>query len=172
MYGGRAQSDLDSDPRFLSSSGVLQPWDLGEGGPTSLGFDFHPEQHCLSASVRGPHIFEGALWSPCRWLFSPAWLCWNPGLRGLCLPSPQNCMNLPPDKVQLLSQYDNEKKWELICDQVGAWKAQLPLLLLLGNPFLGMQERGLPAAQGLISTKVAGSPQRTLYSLERPDQKL
>uniref|UniRef100_A0A8C4LZ27 Formin like 1 n=1 Tax=Equus asinus asinus TaxID=83772 RepID=A0A8C4LZ27_EQUAS len=32
-------------------------------------------------------------------------------------PPPQNCMNLPPDKVQLLSQYDNEKKWELICDQ-------------------------------------------------------
>lgn len=31
---------------------------------------------------------------------------------------PQNCMNLPPDKVQLLSQYDDEKKWELICDQV------------------------------------------------------
>uniref|UniRef100_A0A286XYP0 Formin like 1 n=1 Tax=Cavia porcellus TaxID=10141 RepID=A0A286XYP0_CAVPO len=28
-----------------------------------------------------------------------------------------NCMNLPPDKVQLLSQYDDEKKWELICDQ-------------------------------------------------------
>ncbi|XP_054987626.1 formin-like protein 1 isoform X1 [Sorex araneus] len=28
-----------------------------------------------------------------------------------------SCMNLPPDKVQLLSQYDNEKKWELICDQ-------------------------------------------------------
>ncbi|KAM8815597.1 formin-like protein 1 isoform 2-T3 [Rhynchonycteris naso] len=28
-----------------------------------------------------------------------------------------NCMNLPLDKVQLLSQYDNEKKWELICDQ-------------------------------------------------------
>lgn len=61
---------------------------------------------------------------------------------GLCLspPRPQNCMNLPPDKVQLLSQYDNEKKWELICDQVGAWKAQLPLLLLLGNPVLRMQE--------------------------------
>ncbi|XP_016057485.1 PREDICTED: formin-like protein 1 [Miniopterus natalensis] len=34
---------------------------------------------------------------------------------GLC--SDWNCMNLPPDKVQLLSQYDNEKKWELICDQ-------------------------------------------------------
>jgi len=31
---------------------------------------------------------------------------------------PQNSMNLPPDKVRLLRQYDNEKKWELICDQV------------------------------------------------------
>ncbi|MGH0128427.1 UNVERIFIED_CONTAM: hypothetical protein FKN15_044307 [Acipenser sinensis] len=28
-----------------------------------------------------------------------------------------NSMNLPPDKMQLLSQYDNEKKWELVCDQ-------------------------------------------------------
>ncbi|XP_047465880.1 formin-like protein 1 isoform X2 [Mugil cephalus] len=28
-----------------------------------------------------------------------------------------NTMNLPPDKVKILSQYDNEKKWELICDQ-------------------------------------------------------
>lgn len=27
-------------------------------------------------------------------------------------------MNLPPDKLKLLSQYDNEKKWELVCDQV------------------------------------------------------
>uniref|UniRef100_A0A8C0BVZ9 Formin like 2 n=1 Tax=Buteo japonicus TaxID=224669 RepID=A0A8C0BVZ9_9AVES len=31
--------------------------------------------------------------------------------------SPQNAMNLPPDKARLLRQYDNEKKWELICDQ-------------------------------------------------------
>lgn len=30
-------------------------------------------------------------------------------------------MNLPPDKLQLLSQYDNEKKWELVCDQVRAF---------------------------------------------------
>uniref|UniRef100_A0A8C8SRR4 Formin like 1 n=1 Tax=Pelusios castaneus TaxID=367368 RepID=A0A8C8SRR4_9SAUR len=28
-----------------------------------------------------------------------------------------DAMNLPPDKMKLLSQYDNEKKWELICDQ-------------------------------------------------------
>ncbi|KAF3699957.1 Formin-like protein 2 Protein Man [Channa argus] len=26
-------------------------------------------------------------------------------------------MNLPPDKLKLLTQYDNEKKWELVCDQ-------------------------------------------------------
>uniref|UniRef100_A0A673LQA5 Formin-like protein 2 n=1 Tax=Sinocyclocheilus rhinocerous TaxID=307959 RepID=A0A673LQA5_9TELE len=37
-------------------------------------------------------------------------------------PSPcplkqSNSMNLPPDKARLLRQYDNEKKWELICDQ-------------------------------------------------------
>ena len=29
-------------------------------------------------------------------------------------------MNLPPDKARLLRQYDNEKKWDLICDQVRA----------------------------------------------------
>ncbi|PWA31513.1 hypothetical protein CCH79_00002850 [Gambusia affinis] len=29
-----------------------------------------------------------------------------------------NSMNLPPDKARLLRQYDNEKKWELICDQI------------------------------------------------------
>ncbi|XP_051737640.1 formin-like protein 1 isoform X2 [Ctenopharyngodon idella] len=28
-----------------------------------------------------------------------------------------NSMNLPPDKVKLLCQYDIEKKWELVCDQ-------------------------------------------------------
>uniref|UniRef100_A0A8D0DDJ9 Formin-like 3 n=1 Tax=Sander lucioperca TaxID=283035 RepID=A0A8D0DDJ9_SANLU len=29
----------------------------------------------------------------------------------------QSSMNLPPDKARLLRQYDNEKKWDLICDQ-------------------------------------------------------
>uniref|UniRef100_A0A8C8SN62 Formin like 1 n=1 Tax=Pelusios castaneus TaxID=367368 RepID=A0A8C8SN62_9SAUR len=32
-------------------------------------------------------------------------------------PALSDAMNLPPDKMKLLSQYDNEKKWELICDQ-------------------------------------------------------
>lgn len=33
----------------------------------------------------------------------------------------QSSMNLPPDKLELLSQYDNEKKWELVCDQVSTF---------------------------------------------------
>ncbi|NP_001086147.1 formin like 1 L homeolog [Xenopus laevis] len=28
-----------------------------------------------------------------------------------------NAMNLPPDKIQVLRQYDQDKKWELVCDQ-------------------------------------------------------
>ncbi|XP_054663015.1 formin-like protein 3 isoform X5 [Grus americana] len=56
-----------------------------------------------------------------------------PGSPGLLapgkMPMPEPCeleerfalvlssMNLPPDKARLLRQYDNEKKWDLICDQ-------------------------------------------------------
>lgn len=28
-----------------------------------------------------------------------------------------NSMDLPPDKAKLLKQYDDEKKWDMICDQ-------------------------------------------------------
>ncbi|XP_075033450.1 formin-like protein 1 [Mixophyes fleayi] len=28
-----------------------------------------------------------------------------------------NAMNLPPDKISVLRQYDQDKKWELVCDQ-------------------------------------------------------
>ncbi|XP_017591508.1 PREDICTED: formin-like protein 2 [Corvus brachyrhynchos] len=49
-------------------------------------------------------------------LVCPSWI-W-PWLIPHNIPvSPQNAMNLPPDKARLLRQYDNEKKWELICDQ-------------------------------------------------------
>ncbi|XP_064495026.1 formin-like protein 3 isoform X5 [Pseudopipra pipra] len=57
----------------------------------------------------------------------------HPGGPGLFapgkMPMPEPCeleerfalvlssMNLPPDKARLLRQYDNEKKWDLICDQ-------------------------------------------------------
>lgn len=27
-------------------------------------------------------------------------------------------MDLPPDKAKLLKQYDEKKKWEIVCDQV------------------------------------------------------
>ena len=27
-------------------------------------------------------------------------------------------MDLPPDKAKVLKNYDDEKKWDLICDQV------------------------------------------------------
>jgi len=37
-------------------------------------------------------------------------------------------MDLPPDKAKLLKSYDDDKKWELICDQVCS---QFSLLLLL-----------------------------------------
>lgn len=43
---------------------------------------------------------------------------------------PQNSMNLPPDKMKLLNQYDNEKKWELICDQVRSKLTASPVLSL------------------------------------------
>lgn len=39
-------------------------------------------------------------------------------------------MNLPPDKMKLLNQYDNEKKWELICDQVRSKLTASPVLSL------------------------------------------
>ncbi len=48
----------------------------------------------------------------------------------------QNTMNLPPDKVKILSQYDNEKKWDLICDQVtllAIFSPTLPTLSTLSS---------------------------------------
>uniref|UniRef100_A0A7N5KC61 Formin like 1 n=1 Tax=Ailuropoda melanoleuca TaxID=9646 RepID=A0A7N5KC61_AILME len=62
-----------------------------------------PQRECLflSPSACAGEMACGSL----SWAFPPA----TEGIK--------NCMNLPPDKVQLLSQYDNEKKWELICDQ-------------------------------------------------------
>uniref|UniRef100_A0A8C7J8I9 Formin-like 3 n=1 Tax=Oncorhynchus kisutch TaxID=8019 RepID=A0A8C7J8I9_ONCKI len=41
----------------------------------------------------------------------------RPGERPGGKPGGENSMNLPPDKARLLRQYDNDKKWDLICDQ-------------------------------------------------------
>lgn len=73
------------------------------------------------------------------------------GSQSLSCPSPpQNCMNLPPDKVQLLSQYDNEKKWELICDQVGTRP-------LLASGCLALARLGL-AGEGTLPREPAQRP--------------
>jgi len=35
-------------------------------------------------------------------------------------------MDLPPDKVKVLKSYDDDKKWDMICDQVCfAWLCDL-----------------------------------------------
>uniref|UniRef100_A0A8C3NBC9 Uncharacterized protein n=1 Tax=Geospiza parvula TaxID=87175 RepID=A0A8C3NBC9_GEOPR len=52
-----------------------------------------------------------------------------------------NSMNLPPDKMKLLSQYDNEKKWELICDQVRSKLRVSPVLSLSPGATRGMFKR-------------------------------
>lgn len=63
---------------------------------------------------------------------------------------PQSSMNLPPDKARLLRQYDNEKKWDLICDQVGTgWS----LGVLVG------EGGGLCCSPGVINTLL--SPPRS-----------
>lgn len=53
---------------------------------------------------------------------------------GVCVL--QNSMNLPPDKVRLLRQYDNEKKWELICDQVSDLTDAQSLLKIAANALI------------------------------------
>lgn len=116
MVAGSSQTWIQNPPLApsLSSSG---PGPRGRW-PTSWGLDFLPGQHCWSVRTRGC----SPLREPCGF---PGDAC--PLLLGyggvldsgaFVFHLPQNCMNLPPDKVQLLSQYDNEKKWELICDQV------------------------------------------------------
>ena len=30
-------------------------------------------------------------------------------------------MDLPPDKARVLKGYDDDKKWDLVCDQVPVW---------------------------------------------------
>lgn len=118
-----SQGDLDSDPSVTF-------WLLHRGkdaSPLGLTQVFLWLTQLISWVERllGSHMYDrpareltvvGSLKMP----MLPCTRVGAPGSGSLPCPSPpQNCMNLPPDKVQLLSQYDNEKKWELICDQVG-----------------------------------------------------
>ena len=40
-------------------------------------------------------------------------------------------MDLPPDKAKLLKSYDDDKKWDLICDQVSMRPTREYVLALL-----------------------------------------
>uniref|UniRef100_A0A803W6S4 Formin like 3 n=1 Tax=Ficedula albicollis TaxID=59894 RepID=A0A803W6S4_FICAL len=88
---------------------------MGLPGAASLGWHLPPGSH-----------------PPARWHHPPG-LASLPGValptRAVPVPRPSGIpgahrgtpfvlsMNLPPDKAWLLRQYDNEKKWDLICDQ-------------------------------------------------------
>uniref|UniRef100_A0A7M4E0D5 Formin like 3 n=1 Tax=Crocodylus porosus TaxID=8502 RepID=A0A7M4E0D5_CROPO len=71
------------------------------------------------------------------------WRLAGPGPPNPCF-CPQSSMNLPPDKARLLRQYDNEKKWDLICDQVRGKDRGPPHQ----RPFPGASPERHPAAQG------------------------
>lgn len=47
-----------------------------------------------------------------------------------CYTFLQASMDLPPDKAKLLKNYDSEKKWDIICDQV-CFKIFINFLFLL-----------------------------------------
>lgn len=64
---------------------------------------------------------------------------------------PQNSMNLPPDKMKLLNQYDNEKKWELICDQVRSKLTPSPVQSLSPSATRGVVWASIWLYQALTS---------------------
>lgn len=51
-------------------------------------------------------------------------------------------MDLPPDKAKLLKNYDDDRKWEIICDRVSDW---------MSCPFYF-----LPCYQGVGSIGISG----------------
>uniref|UniRef100_A0A8C2YG70 Formin like 1 n=1 Tax=Coturnix japonica TaxID=93934 RepID=A0A8C2YG70_COTJA len=69
-------------------------------------------------------------------------------------PCPALSMNLPPDKMKLLSQYDNEKKWELICDQVRSECCVAPLTIRL-SLFLQFKRRVQESTQVLRELEIS-----------------
>ena len=44
-------------------------------------------------------------------------------------------MDLPPDKAKLLKNYDDEKKWDIICDQVNVY-LRIKLLIFIKKALL------------------------------------
>lgn len=47
-------------------------------------------------------------------------------------------MDLPPDKAKVLKQYDDEKKWDIICDQVSLFNFHCLIVIGLLRARLAM----------------------------------
>uniref|UniRef100_A0A8C6TKJ3 Formin-like 1a n=1 Tax=Neogobius melanostomus TaxID=47308 RepID=A0A8C6TKJ3_9GOBI len=63
-------------------------------------------------------------------------------------------MNLPPDKLQLLSEYDNDKKWELVCDQERFQVKSPPSTYLIKIKSLYQDQGGVPRRKIQDATQV------------------
>lgn len=57
-------------------------------------------------------------------------------------------MDLPPDKAKLLKQYDNEKKWDIICDQVSISYIIQNLFLFIYIEKIETHSQGIIASNG------------------------
>ncbi|XP_063973583.1 formin-like protein isoform X1 [Diachasmimorpha longicaudata] len=89
---------------------------VGIGMRDSLGIktpSFQQHQHCQGTlgSLGGPHTRSGSVRAPPRQPMPDTMELERRFTKVLA------SMDLPPDKAKLLKQYDNEKKWDIICDQ-------------------------------------------------------
>ncbi|XP_011335586.1 formin-like protein isoform X3 [Ooceraea biroi] len=81
-------------------------------GGVKAGVPHHSCQPCLGmGSLGGPHARTGSVRSAPRQPMPDAVELERRFTKVLA------SMDLPPDKAKLLKQYDNEKKWDIICDQ-------------------------------------------------------
>uniref|UniRef100_A0A672KE82 Formin-like protein 3 n=1 Tax=Sinocyclocheilus grahami TaxID=75366 RepID=A0A672KE82_SINGR len=82
-------------------------------------------------------------------------------------------MNLPPDKARLLRQYDNEKKWDLICDQERFQVKNPPHTYI--QKLRGYLDPKVTRKVSIICvdcvTNVCFSPEQLLYCCINPPQK-
>ncbi|XP_056405302.1 formin-like protein 1 isoform X2 [Hyla sarda] len=75
----------------------------------------------------------------------------------------ENAMNLPPDKINVLRQYDQDKKWELVCDQErfrvknppAAYIQKLKSYMDSGGISLKVKKRGSESTQVLRELEIS-----------------
>ncbi|XP_012227298.1 formin-like protein isoform X2 [Linepithema humile] len=80
-------------------------------GGVKAGVPHHSCQSSLGMGNLGPHTRSGSIRSAPRQPMPDAVELERRFTKVLA------SMDLPPDKAKLLKQYDNEKKWDIICDQ-------------------------------------------------------